>query len=63
MLDCNTCDRRHDASAEGFCTEFTAMPQIDRCGMHLSSSKVIPVVHVVNKPTGEYLHLSEKSYF
>jgi hypothetical protein len=57
MLDCTTCERRHKAQEEGFCSEFTVMPQLDKCAMHLSSKTTIGGVPVVSKPSGTYLHL------
>jgi hypothetical protein len=59
---CNNCQRRHKASEEGFCEEFTFMPQISICRAFLAE-KPNPAEPVVpaNIPTGEYIHIQDVS--
>lgn len=52
--NCTNCQRRHKAAAEGFCEEYSAMPQISLCNAYLQD-KAAPVVP--NKPTGTYIHI------
>lgn len=58
MLKCNSCVRRHAASANGFCEEFTETPQIDSCGMYASSKPSEGTGSAVNEPTGVYIHIA-----
>jgi hypothetical protein len=55
--NCKTCTRRHTAVANGFCEEYSAMPQISHCNAYRQdmTAPVVPSKPV--GPTGTYIHI------
>lgn len=59
-LNCNTCDKRKAAIAEGHCSEFSHIPQVDACAMYRMDSSLLPPVQDQKKEEApSYLWLSQ----
>lgn len=57
-LNCNTCKKRHDALAEGHCTEFSLVPQLNSCAMYCKD-EVAPTPATEVKEVPSYLWLNQ----
>lgn len=58
-LNCNTCDKRKAALAEGHCTEFTMIPQVDACAMYRMDASLLPPVQAKQEEAPSYLWLDQ----